>query len=158
MPETPVIRKHVEIFADGACRRNPGPGGWGAVLRYRGKEKELSGYAEYTTNNQMEITAVIQALHALKEPCQVTVTTDSQYLRNGISLWIHKWKQNGWKTRVKTDVRNRDLWMALDQACLPHEIDWQWVKGHSGHPENERCDALARAAIDRHLQEASTEE
>jgi ribonuclease HI len=153
MPENPVGKKHVEIFSDGACRGNPGPGGWGAILRYRGKEKELSGYAPHTTNNQMELTAVVEALRALKEPCRVTVCTDSRYLRDGISLWIRKWKANGWKTSFKTDVKNKNLWIALDEAARPHEIDWQWVKGHSGHPENERCDELAREAIERHQNE-----
>jgi ribonuclease HI len=143
----PKQRKHVEIFTDGACSGNPGPGGWGAILRYRGIEKELSGYAPETTNNRMELIAVLEAVRALKEPCQLTICSDSQYLRDGITKWIIKWKQNGWKTSTKEPVKNRDLWEALDAAIQPHEVEWVWVKGHNDHPENERCDALARAAI-----------
>jgi ribonuclease HI len=143
----PKQRKHVEIFTDGACSGNPGPGGWGAILRYRGIEKELSGSAPDTTNNRMELTAVLEAVRALKEPCRVTLCTDSTYLRDGITKWIIRWKQNGWKTSTKEPVKNRDLWEALDAAVQPHEVEWVWVKGHSDHPENERCDALARAAI-----------
>jgi ribonuclease HI len=140
-------RKHVEIFSDGACSGNPGPGGWGAILRYRSVERELSGYAPDTTNNRMELTAVLEAVRALKEPCRVTICTDSQYLRDGITKWIIRWQQNGWKTSAKEPVKNRDLWEALDAAIQPHQVEWVWVKGHTGHPENERCDVLARAAI-----------
>ena len=143
----PKQRKHVEIFTDGACSGNPGPGGWGAILRFRGFEKELSGYTPETTNNRMEMTAVLEAVRALKEPCRLTICTDSTYLRDGITKWIIKWKQNGWKTSTKEPVKNRDLWEALDAAIQPHEVEWVWVKGHNDHPENERCDALARAAI-----------
>jgi len=143
-------KKRVEIFTDGACSLNPGPGGWGAILRYRNTEKEFSGGASWTTNNRMEMTAVVEALHALKEPCQVTVYTDSRYLKDGITSWIHKWKKNGWKTADKNPVKNQDLWIALDQAIQRHEVEWCWIKGHSGHPENERCDQLARNEIEKH--------
>jgi ribonuclease HI len=144
---SPLVKKNVEIFTDGACSGNPGPGGWGAILRYRGVEKELAGYTPETTNNRMEMTAVLEALSALKEPCHVTIYTDSQYLRDGITKWILKWKQNGWKTTAKLPVRNRDLWEALDAAAQRHRVDWVWVKGHNAHSENERCDELARTAI-----------
>jgi ribonuclease HI len=120
----PKQRKHVEIFTDGACSGNPGPGGWGAILRYRGIEKELSGSAPDTTNNRMELTAVLEAVRALKEPCRVTLCTDSTYLRDGITKWIIRWKQNGWKTSTKEPVKNRDLWEALDAAVQPHEVEW----------------------------------
>lgn len=151
MPElkTKTDLKHVEIFTDGACSGNPGPGGWGALLRYKQTEKELSGYAAQTTNNRMELTAVVEALRALKEPCRVTVTTDSMYLKDGITQWIKNWKRNGWVTRDKTPVKNKDLWEALDEASQRHRIEWRWVKGHVGHSENERCDQLAREAIGR---------
>ncbi len=144
-PSSPL--KRVEIFADGACSGNPGPGGWGAILRYRSVEKELSGFDPTTTNNRMELTAVLEALRALKEPCDVVVCTDSQYLREGITSWIHQWKRNGWRTSNREPVKNRDLWEALDEAVRRHRVVWRWVKGHAGHPENERCDALARQAI-----------
>jgi ribonuclease HI len=137
----------VEIFTDGACSGNPGPGGWGAVLRYKGVEKELSGAAPETTNNRMEMTAAIAALEALKRPSRVHLTTDSQYLRNGITQWIHAWKRRGWKTADGKPVKNQDLWQRLDEALKPHRVDWHWVRGHAGHPENERADELARAAI-----------
>jgi ribonuclease HI len=140
--------KQVEIFTDGACSGNPGPGGWAAILRYGEVEKELSGYAPETTNNRMELTAVLAAVHALKEPCDLTISSDSQYLRNGITKWILKWKQNGWRTSTKDPVKNRDLWEALDAAVKTHKVEWIWVKGHNQHLENERCDALARAAIE----------
>ena len=136
----------VEIFTDGACRGNPGPGGWGAILRYRGVEKELSGGEPATTNNRMELTAAIAGLEALKRPCRVAVYTDSQYLRDGITRWLPAWKARGWKTADKKPVKNVDLWQRLDLARAPHEITWHWVRGHTGHPENERADALARAA------------
>lgn len=139
--------KAVAVFTDGACVGNPGPGGWGAILRYKTTDKEISGYSPDTTNNRMELTAVVEALNALKEKCRVTVYTDSRYLRDGITSWIRQWKQNGWKTAAKTAVKNQDLWVALDQLCRQHQIEWHWVKGHAGHPENERVDALARAAI-----------
>ena len=139
--------KAVEIFTDGACSRNPGPGGWGAILRYGDREKEISGFRNNTTNNQMEMTAVIEALKMLKEPCSITIHTDSQYLKNGITLWIHNWKRNGWRTSDKLPVKNRELWEALDALSQKHTIKWQWVRGHAGHPENERCDELARMEI-----------
>lgn len=139
--------KPVEVFTDGACLGNPGPGGWGAILRYKTTEKEISGYSPDTTNNRMELTAVVEALSALKEKCHVTVYTDSRYLRDGITRWIRQWKRNGWKTAAKTAVKNQDLWEALDRVCQKHQIEWRWVKGHAGHPENERADELAREAI-----------
>ena len=145
------VKKQVEIFTDGACRVNPGPGGWAAILRYGGKSREISGFAPDSTNNRMELTAVVEALKALKEPCRVMIHTDSKYLRDGITKWIHKWKKNGWQTSFKTDVKNRDIWEALDTATRMHDIEWNWVRGHSGHPENERCDELARNAISRNL-------
>ncbi|HZS81880.1 MAG TPA: ribonuclease HI [Stellaceae bacterium] len=136
----------VDIFTDGACSGNPGPGGWGAILRYGAVEKELSGGADQTTNNRMEMMAAIAALEALKRPCRVRIHTDSQYLRDGITRWIRAWKARGWKTAEKQPVKNLDLWQRLEAAMAPHEIEWLWVRGHSGHPENERADALARAA------------
>lgn len=138
----------VEIFTDGGCRGNPGIGGWGALLRFGAVEKELSGSAEDTTNNRMELTAAIEALNALTRPCKVVLTTDSQYVKNGINQWMPNWKRNNWKTAAKKPVKNQDLWQALDAALSSHEVDWQWVKGHSGHAENERVDALANAAMD----------
>jgi ribonuclease HI len=143
----PVNSKTVEIFTDGACSGNPGPGGWAALLRYGEHTKEISGYSRHTTNNRMELTAVVKALEALKEPCQVLLHTDSRYLKDGITQWIHKWKRNGWRTSTKEPVKNKDLWQALDQARRRHDVQWRWVRGHSGHPENERCDQLARDAI-----------
>jgi ribonuclease HI len=140
-------RKTVEIYTDGACSGNPGPGGWGAILRYKTEERELSGFAPLTTNNRMEITAVIQALSALKEPCNVKIYTDSQYLKNGITQWIRNWKRNGWLTAAREPVKNKDLWESLDNAAQKHTVEWHWVRGHRGHPENERCDELARTAI-----------
>ena len=140
-------RKTIEIFTDGACSGNPGPGGWGAILRYKEHEKELFGYSSQTTNNRMELTAVVEALRAIKEPCHVILYTDSRYLKDGITGWIHKWKRNNWKTSTKEPVKNKDLWEALDEAAQRHDIEWHWVKGHAGHPENERCDQLARKAI-----------
>jgi ribonuclease HI len=137
----------VEIFTDGACSGNPGPGGWGAVLRYRTVEKELSGRADWTTNNRMELTAVLQALATLKRRCRVVLHTDSRYIKDGVTQWLPRWKRNGWKTTDKQPVKNQDLWEALDQVAQKHQIEWHWVKGHSGHPENERCDQLARNAI-----------
>lgn len=140
----------VEIFTDGACKGNPGPGGWGAVIRSGPHEKELSGGEDDTTNNRMELMGAIAALSALKRPCHVVLTTDSSYVRDGITKWIHGWRRNGWKTAARQPVKNADLWQALIEASAPHSIDWRWVKGHAGHPENERADALASAAaLDR---------
>jgi ribonuclease HI len=139
----------VEIFTDGACSGNPGPGGWGAILRYNGTEKELSGGDARTTNNRMELMAAIAALEALKRQVKVSLYTDSQYLRDGITRWIHDWKARGWKTADKKPVKNIDLWQRLEAALADHEIEWHWIRGHSGHPENERADELARAAIAR---------
>ena len=135
----------VEIFTDGACKGNPGPGGWGAILRSNGKERELSGGESPTTNNRMELMAAIEALRALKRPCHVQLYTDSVYVRDGITKWIHGWRRNGWRTADKKPVKNAELWQALLEATAPHRIDWHWVKGHAGHPENERADALACA-------------
>ncbi|NIP45336.1 MAG: ribonuclease HI [Gammaproteobacteria bacterium] len=142
----------VAIYTDGACRGNPGPGGWGAILSYDGHEKCLSGAEAETTNNRMELLAAIQALEALKRPCKVRLVTDSQYVRNGITQWMAKWKRNGWRTANRTPVKNADLWERLEAADSRHEIEWVWVRGHAGHPENERADALARAAIDAMLE------
>jgi ribonuclease HI len=137
----------VEIFTDGACSGNPGPGGWGAVLRYNGTEKELMGSENPTTNNRMEMMAAIAAFEALKRPSEVHVHTDSQYLRDGITRFIVQWKARGWKTADKKPVKNIDLWQRLEKALVPHKVEWFWVRGHSGHPENERADALARAGV-----------
>lgn len=137
----------VDIFTDGACSGNPGPGGWGAILRYGTVEKELSGFEAETTNNRMELMAAIAALEALKRPCTARIHTDSQYLRDGITRWIHGWKARSWLTADRKPVKNVDLWQRLEKALAPHEVTWLWVRGHAGHPENERADALARAAI-----------
>jgi len=137
----------VEIFTDGACSGNPGPGGWGAILRFRGQEKELSGGETPTTNNRMELMAAIEGLKALKRPAQVRVWTDSVYVRDGITKWVHGWKRSAWKTADKKPVKNVDLWQALLEAAKPHDVEWRWIKGHAGHPENERADALARGGI-----------
>ena len=134
----------VEIFSDGACSGNPGPGGWGVLLRYKGSEKTLYGAEPETTNNRMELMAAIEALEALTRPARIRLHTDSVYLRDGITGWIEKWKRNGWKTAAKKPVKNAELWQALDEATRRHEIRWHWVKGHAGHPENERADELAR--------------
>ena len=139
----------VALFTDGACRGNPGPGGWGAILRFQDSEKELHGGEALTTNNRMELMAVIKGLQALKRPCHVDVTTDSQYVKNGITQWIHNWKRNGWRTAARKPVKNDDLWRLLDEAVARHKVSWHWVKGHSGHPENERADALANRGIDQ---------
>ena len=139
----------VEIFTDGACKGNPGPGGWGAILRFGGKERELSGGESPTTNNRMELMAAIEALKALKRPCRVSLTTDSNYVREGITRWIFGWRRNGWRTADRKPVKNSELWQALLEATAPHRIDWHWVKGHAGHPENERADALACAEADK---------
>lgn len=140
--------KAVEIFTDGACKGNPGPGGWGAVLRYGEHEKELFGGAADTTNNRMELQAAIEALASLKRPCHVILTTDSQYLRQGILQWLAGWKRNGWKTAAKKPVKNIDLWQALDEQVARHEVEWRWVKGHSGHPGNEQADRLANRGVE----------
>ena len=138
----------VEIFTDGACRGNPGPGGWGALLRAGRHVKELWGGAHSTTNNRMELTAVIEALVVLKRRVRVTVHTDSTYVKQGITAWIHSWKRNGWKTKSREPVKNADLWMRLDELAQAHEVTWRWVKGHAGHEGNERADALANRGID----------
>ncbi|AWB67835.1 ribonuclease HI [Saccharobesus litoralis] len=138
--------KKVYLYTDGSCLGNPGPGGYGAVLRYGKHEKELSQGYQLTTNNRMELLAAIVGLESLTEPCDVTLTTDSQYVKNGINQWIHGWKRKGWKTADKKPVKNVDLWKRLDEAANKHKVDWQWVKGHAGHAENERCDDLARDA------------
>jgi ribonuclease HI len=140
---------HVEIFTDGACSGNPGPGGWGAILRARGTEKELSGSEKQTTNNRMEMMAVIAALEALKRPCRVTITTDSQYVMKGMTEWLPGWKAKNWKTAARKPVKNAELWQRLDKAIAPHEVKWEWVRGHNGHPENERADQLAVAAREK---------
>ena len=142
MNQKPVVH----IYTDGACLGNPGPGGWAALLRYNGHEKELVGAASRTTNNRMELRAAIEGLKALNRPCEVHIHTDSQYLRNGITQWIFNWQRNGWRTASKKPVKNQDLWRALLEAMSPHEVHWEWVKGHAGHVENERVDALATEA------------
>jgi ribonuclease HI len=139
----------IEIFTDGACSGNPGPGGWGVVMRYKGVEKTLSGAANHTTNNQMELQAAIEGLAALKRPCKVVLTTDSKYVQQGITQWIHNWEKNGWKTASKDPVKNADLWKRLLELVRKHDVTWQWVKGHSGHPENELADTLAVEAMQR---------
>ena len=156
---TEIMPAEVEIFTDGACSGNPGPGGWAAILRWHPHrrdasrqdpeyvEKELSGFAPDTTNNRMEMTAAIAGLEALKRPCRVRLFSDSQYLRDGITRWIHAWKARGWRTADRKPVKNVDLWQRLDAAAARHSVAWEWVRGHAGHPENERADALARAAI-----------
>ncbi len=141
----------VEVFTDGACRGNPGPGGWGALLRYGDTEKELFGGEQETTNNRMELMAAIQALESLNRDCTVQLTTDSVYVKSGITDWIGKWKKNGWKTANRKPVKNVDLWQRLDLAVQAHNVTWHWVKGHSGHPENERADELANRGIDNLL-------
>lgn len=138
----------VEIFTDGACKGNPGPGGWGVLLRYKGQEKTLYGGELHTTNNRMELTAAIKGLEALKRPCSVELYTDSQYLRQGMNNWLHQWKVNGWRTAKKEPVKNEDLWRLLDELSSYHQVHWHWVKGHSGHPENELADTLANKAIE----------
>lgn len=140
--------KEVEIFTDGACRGNPGPGGWGALLRYGKNEKKIYGGDKLTTNNRMELLAAIQALESLKEPSRVTLTTDSEYVRQGITSWMSGWKKRGWKTANKKPVKNVDLWQSLEKASDAHQVDWMWVKGHSGHRENEIADQLANQGID----------
>ena len=139
----------VEIYTDGACKGNPGPGGWGALLRWGSHEKELCGGEPDTTNNRMELMAVIQALEALTRPAQVILSVDSRYVRDGVERWMPRWKRNGWQTRERTPVKNQDLWQRLDQAVARHRVQWRWVKGHSGHPDNERADRLANRGIPR---------
>lgn len=139
----------LEIYTDGACKGNPGPGGWGALLRTAGHEKELFGGERETTNNRMELQAVISALNALTRPCAIILHTDSQYVKNGITTWIHGWKKNGWKTADKKPVKNADLWLLLDEAQKRHQIDWRWVKGHAGHEFNERADQLANRGVEQ---------
>jgi ribonuclease HI len=141
----------VAVFTDGACRGNPGPGGWGAILRFNEHEKELYGAERETTNNRMELMAAIQALEALKRPCEIAITTDSEYVRKGITEWLANWKRRGWKTADKKPVKNQDLWQRLEVATHRHQIRWHWIKGHSGHEENERADGLANRAIDELL-------
>ncbi len=145
------MKKHTEIFTDGACRGNPGPGGWGVLIRHCGTEERIHGGEPETTNNRMELTAAIVGLEALQEPCRVTLTTDSKYVRDGITQWLGHWKARGWKTAAKKAVKNADLWCRLDRAAERHTIEWQWVKGHSGHRENELADMLANRGIDELL-------
>src|SRR3990167_9491808 len=140
------MSKTVAIYTDGYCLGNPGPGGYGVVLRYQQHQKEMSGGYQKTTNNRMELLAAIVGLESLKQPCDVDLTTDSQYVRLGITQWLANWKKNNWKTSQKEPVKNQDLWRRLDAACQGHKVNWHWVKGHAGHPENERCDELARVA------------
>ncbi len=141
----------VVIYTDGACRGNPGPGGWGAILSSGRHEKELYGFERQTTNNRMELMAAIRALESLKRPCEVTLTTDSEYVRKGITEWLDNWKRRGWKTANNKPVKNQDLWQRLEQALHTHRVHWKWIKGHSGHPENERADQLANRAIEEML-------
>ena len=142
------MEKQVEMFTDGACRGNPGPGGWGVILRYNDHEKELYGGEKETTNNRMELKAVIEGLNSLTRECRVKVTTDSVYVKDGITSWIHNWKKRNWQTAAKKPVKNQDLWQALDKAVQEHDVEWAWVKGHSGHRENEIADQLANRGID----------
>jgi ribonuclease HI len=137
----------VEIFSDGACKGNPGPGGWGALLRYGTTEKELWGGEPDTTNNRMELTAVIRALESIRRSCKVRITTDSQYVKQGVTAWMSRWKRNGWRTADRKAVKNRDLWEHLDALLSGHEVEWRWVRGHTGHPENERADRLANRGM-----------
>ena len=138
----------VQIFTDGACKGNPGPGGWGAIMIYGDHVKELNGYSAETTNNIMELTAVIEALKSLTRPCAIILTTDSNYVKDGITQWIHNWKKKNWKTANKQPVKNKECWLQLDVEVQRHQIEWKWVKGHSGHPENERADELANEAVE----------
>ena len=150
----PASQKIVEIFTDGACSGNPGPGGWGAILRYGDTEREMNGGEPQTTNNRMELTAAIMAIEAVKRPCEIQLHTDSEYLRQGITTWIHSWKARNWRTADKKPVKNVDLWQRLEAAIETHDVHWHWVKGHSGHKENDRADELARLAI-RQMKDAS---
>ena len=149
------MHNSVEIFTDGACKGNPGIGGWGVLLRYGQIEKQLKGVEQDTTNNRMEMLAAIKALEALKKPCQLSLFTDSKYLKQGITEWIHTWKKNNWQSASKKKIKNLDLWQRLDQLNSKHQINWQWVKGHSGHKENTLVDALANAAIQEYRENAS---
>jgi ribonuclease HI len=150
------MRKTVAIYTDGSCLGNPGPGGYGVVLRYQQHQKEMSGGYKQTTNNRMELLAAIVGLESLTQPCDVDLTTDSQYVRLGITQWLANWKKNNWKTSQKEPVKNQDLWRRLDAACQGHKVNWHWVKGHAGHPENERCDELARVAATNNATEVDT--
>jgi ribonuclease HI len=141
----------IELYTDGACKGNPGPGGWGALLRFQGQEKQMKGAEPHTTNNRMELMAAIQGLMALTRPCEVELYTDSQYLRQGMMSWLAQWKKNGWKNSKKEPVKNMDLWQQLDELAVLHQVRWHWVKGHSGHPENDLADALANEAIEAML-------
>lgn len=145
------MTQKVEIYTDGACSGNPGPGGWGVILRYKNTEKELSGFEAMTTNNRMEIRAAIEGIKALTRSVKIEVYTDSQYLRDGVTKWLFQWKKNNWRLSNKSPVKNQDLWEELDALTQNHDISWHWVRGHSGHPENERADALARQAIEEAL-------
>ena len=145
------MEKTVYLFTDGACKGNPGAGGWGVLLRYGGHEKELFGGEAQTTNNRMELTAVLSGLKTLNRPCDVVICTDSQYVKNGMESWIHNWKKNGWKTASRQPVKNADLWQQLDEQVARHRVRWQWVKGHAGHAENERADALANRGVEQAL-------
>ena len=145
------MEKTVYLFTDGACKGNPGAGGWGVLLRYGGHEKELFGGEAQTTNNRMELTAVLSGLRTLNRPCDVVICTDSQYVKNGMESWIHNWKKNGWKTAGRQPVKNADLWQQLDEQVARHRVRWQWVKGHAGHTENERADALANRGVEQAL-------
>jgi ribonuclease HI len=142
------MKNIVTIYTDGSCRGNPGPGGWAAVLQYQNKEKEISGFEPDTTNNRMELKAAVEALKALKRSCDVDVYTDSQYVRQGMTAWIFNWRKNGWKSADKKPIKNQDLWVELDDLSKQHQVKWHWVKGHSGHPMNERVDELARRAVE----------
>ena len=141
----------VKIYTGGACRGNPGPGGWGALLIYGDREKKIKGFSKNTTNNIMELTAAVESLKQLKRSCDIIITTDSVYVKNGITIWIKNWKRRNWKTSSKKDVKNKALWISLDEECSKHQILWKWVKGHSGHPENEIADLLANQAIDQNI-------
>ena len=141
----------VKIFTDGACRGNPGVGGWGALLKFGKREKEINGYKSFTTNNIMELMAVIEALKTVRDPSEIEITTDSKYVKNGITNWIFNWKKNGWRTASKKNVKNKELWVELDNLIQKHSITWKWVKGHSGHQENERADRLANMAIEESI-------
>ena len=143
-----IMTDRIYIYTDGACKGNPGPGGWGDIMKYGDHVKELNGYSLKTTNNIMEITAVIEALKSLTRPCTIILTTDSNYVKNGITEWIHNWKKKGWKTANKKPVKNKECWLQLDVEVQRHQIEWKWVKGHSGHPENERADELANEAVE----------
>ena len=146
-----ILDIEVNIYTDGACRGNPGPGGWGALLVYGKNKKKIQGFSKNTTNNIMELTAAVESLKQLKRSCNIIITTDSVYVKNGITIWIENWKKKGWKTSNKKDVKNKDLWIALDKECSKHSIQWEWVKGHSGHTENEIADMLANEAIDNNI-------